>query len=186
MSYSYLYVLLEVQFTVIGILKMIKLILTIGSAGAGKTTWTNKRCKDNIGKVAVVSLDNLRTTLFGDMDKKEFFSKLNDKDTLALMKSMMEAQVISLSKQKQIKEIIICNTNFNLKTISEWKILADYYGMQFCYKLFEKPFDELVKINRDRPSYDRVPVSFLKLAVDLIPEVKIGLKDMPNCTKIGR
>ncbi|QIN94912.1 polynucleotide kinase [Proteus phage Privateer] len=165
---------------------MKKLILTIGSAGAGKTTWTNRRCKRDLGRIAVVSLDNLRTTLFGDMDKKEFFSRLNNKETLSLMKNMMKAQVIELSKRSQIKEIIICNTNFNIGTVLDWKMLADYLDLQFCYKLFEKPFEELVKINRERPSCDRVPISFLKLAIDLLPEVKEGLENMPHCTKIGR
>lgn len=159
---------------------MKKLIVTIGAPGSGKTTWANERCRKLLGKTIMVSLDDLRVTLFGNITKREFFDRVTNPEVLPIMKRLLEEMVTVLSKSIFVEEIIVCNTNTNIDTVKDWYKLSRKLGMSFHYKTFQLSDSELLKRNKTRPKEDRVPKEAL-LSMNLYG--KSAIKKVAKVTK---
>lgn len=140
-----------------------KLIITVGCPGSGKTTWTNELCNKKIGETGVVSLDDLRMTMFGQIPKQSFYSAgLGDYKYLDHFYDLMTAQVEKLIMFDQVKQVVVCNTNLTNHSIHTWKGVAIELGLKLEFVVFPKTQSQLLEINKTREKTDRVPVKYLK------------------------
>lgn len=155
-----------------------KLIITVGCPGSGKTTWTNNLCNSKIGETGVVSLDDLRMTMFGKIPKQDFYKAgLGDYKYLNLLYEVMIKQVSIFKKFTPVKQVVVCNTNLTNHSISTWMEVADELGMKIEFVLFPKTLKELTEINKTREKTDRVPLSYLKETVSSFNNTSTFLKN---------
>lgn len=131
---------------------MKELILTVGAPGSGKSTWAQEQVKDKKVKTVVLCRDDLRAMLFGGEYK---YSRVNEE-------LVMSAMVHSLTKSlrtKDVKRVIIADTNLNQSTRDKFRdvmhsynqfVMTEADGAQYKEVPFEAPWPLLVERNNKR------------------------------------
>lgn len=129
-----------------------KIILTRGCSGSGKTTWAEKYIKDNKDKPTVnINRDDLREILFIDYK----FSKKKEELITSIQYQMAE-NAIYLGYS-----IIVSDTNLNKKTTDRWEQFAKDNKLEVEYKDFVVDF-EVLKQRNDKRGLKSVPISVLR------------------------
>jgi predicted kinase len=131
-----------------------KLTMTIGVPGAGKTTWALAQCAADPNTVRI-NKDDLRLELLGVRkgDHKEAPDVNRDEKQIILPERDLR---ISLALAAG-KNVIIDDTNIAPKHHKRLQQLADQYGAEFEIKTFDTSLAECVKRNHIRPDGERVP-----------------------------
>lgn len=148
------------------------LIICVGVAGSGKTTFAN----DYDSEVAIISRDNTRLSLCGIDSKREYFDCYRTNELENVVFNVNKAMATQIVKAKYHDDIIICDTNINKKTFNYWVEFAKEHKLKLKVKLFEVKLSTLIERNKSRPSSDRLPK-------DVIESMYISMKDMTKFIK---
>lgn len=119
-----------------------KLVLTIGLPGSGKSYWARQQIEKSGGNVKRINKDELRA-LF-DNGK---WSKRNEKFVVASERALVESMLESGFS------VIVDNTHFNTAHQDFYKELAKKHGATFQVKDFtDVPLDKCIKRDLERPN----------------------------------
>lgn len=123
--------------------------LTVGCSGSGKTTWVEEQKKLHGLTITFTDLnrDELRFDLFTDGERnwtKYKFSKAKEKR----VSDIIDREAEHASEEKE--DIVISDTNLNIKTREKWKQWAIEHNYGYQEKLFPCKWEELVKRNAQR------------------------------------
>jgi tRNA uridine 5-carbamoylmethylation protein Kti12 len=129
-----------------------KIILTVGAAGSGKTTWAENYVIDRMvenkdAKWSNLNRDEVRFELFCDGKRdwtKYKFKKANENKV---------TEIIGLKTHFALKHkvnIIVSDTNLNTAFRDNWRQVALDNGYDYEEVSFEVPWTELVKRNIQR------------------------------------
>jgi predicted kinase len=121
---------------------MNKIILTVGAAGAGKTTWAEAYLSSTFCRN--INRDDVRFNGKAKDWTKYKFTKSNEK------RVSIECYNSALNAVECDASIIISDTNLNPKTRVQWKKFADVHGYEYDEIAFECSWDELRKRNSQR------------------------------------
>jgi predicted kinase len=151
---------------------MSKIIVLRGLPGSGKSTWAHDFIQRNKDWIRI-NKDDLRSMLHNSV-----WSKDNEKIILDIRNSLIEN---SLSNGINV---IVDDTNFASKHITDIMELANKHRASFEVKDFDVPLDECLKRNAERSGKARVPD---KVIIDMyeryvLPE-KPKLKQNPELPK---
>lgn len=132
-----------------------KLIMTLGAPGAGKTTWSTAQCARSDERFIRVNKDELRLELLG-MRKGDHKAQPDLQEA--------ETKVILPERDKRIKaalkagfNVIVDDTNLNPKHEKRLRELARQFGAEFQVKRFDTDVEECIRRNAERPDGERVP-----------------------------
>lgn len=118
-----------------------KLTITVGPPGSGKSTWANKTAKHD-GNTRLVSRDDIRLMLFGyggykfTEEKETLVSRVADDAVRAALHSG--------------KNVIVHDTNLKQKSRDEWKLVAKEMNAEFEEKFFDVSIVQLLRRNHTR------------------------------------
>lgn len=101
---------------IIKVLKMKKVILTVGAPGAGKSTWATEQAKNP--KTLIVCRDDLRNMFFGGEYK---YSREKEKAVTQHVKQVIE----QFLEQDHFDKLIIADTNLSESTRNGYKKLVE-------------------------------------------------------------
>ena len=128
-----------------------KLIVPVGPAGSGKSSWANKYAEDHQDEeVKIIERDWVRFNLIvkndgvRDWDLYEF-SKKNEREVTKICDTMVKGAI-----KDQVETIIISDTNLTKKYRDRWKELAAIGGYLYEEKPFTCDWETLVKRNNNR------------------------------------
>lgn len=110
-----------------------KLMLTYGPPGSGKSTWATNQVKKLKGKTVIVNLDDLRATMFGTLDNYKF-----NNDNENYINYIETEQVKKLAASGT--NVIISDTNMNPKVLQKWRTFAKENGCHFTVHDFFEEF----------------------------------------------
>ncbi|ASD52169.1 polynucleotide kinase [Pseudomonas phage PspYZU05] len=130
-----------------------KLILTIGAPGSGKSTWASEN-RASLNAV-VLSRDDIRCALFQCKRHEYKYTKEREKTVSALQFSMAEAAI------KANQNVIIADTNLNPATVKLWEAFAKEHGIFIEFKRFDVTWSTLLERNIHRGE-NAVPLSVLR------------------------
>ena len=132
-----------------------KIILTVGVSGSGKTTWVNSFLKEKGNENYVnINRDDIRFTQVahnkdisnGYNWKNYKFSKENEKKVTEIVDEM------AIHAVNNNQNIIISDTNLNPKNRQKWQDFANKHGYELEFKTFDVPYDKCVKHDLHRLS----------------------------------
>ena len=120
-----------------------KLIITKGLPGSGKTHWSKEQIDKNHGNYKRINRDDLRNMI--DNDK---WSKNNEK---FIKSAQIELARMFLNNNKNV---IVDDTNLSQKTVDSWRDFAKSMDAEFEIKDFtDVPLTECIKRDQKRPNY---------------------------------
>lgn len=128
----------------------LKVTLTRGCSGSGKTTWAEKYCSENKHTVNI-NRDDLRDMLFCDYK----FSKQRESLVTSVQMDIAEKAI------KSGYNVIISDTNINPNTVDGWKFFAKDFELDFEIKDFVVDFEVLKKRN-DKRGLKSIPIDVLR------------------------
>lgn len=156
-----------------------KLIITVGVPGSGKTTWAQEESK-RLGNTVLVSRDDIRATLFGGLENYKFSKEKEDLVT----RVETETVVASLTCGKNV---IVHDTNLQPRDKIKWTQIAKECDAEYHEKIFSVSMVELLKRNHKRGS-KALPVSRLwdmykafRVRTGWIPAVEFMDHSLPEC-----
>jgi len=156
-----------------------KLTITIGVAGSGKSTWAKEEAKQS-GNTLLVSRDDIRATLYGGLENYKFTKEKEE----IMNRIQQEAVVVALTSGKNV---IVHDTNLHEKDLIKWKQIAELYKASFHKQFFDVSIVELLRRNHKR-GIEALPVSRLwdmyklyRLRRGWIPAVDFMDPDLPEC-----
>lgn len=129
-----------------------KLVITQGCPGSGKSTYAKELCRTGFVRV---ERDELRRMLFG-LDKRTDYKFSKERETLVT--SILNQTVAELLKTNSV---IVSDTNLNPNVVQHFKELAKQCNAEFELKVFDVAWEDLVKRNKYRGS-DAVPIDVLR------------------------
>jgi len=123
---------------------MSKIIILIGVAGSGKSTWAFEYVNNNPDTV-IVSRDSMRKTLFGYDDKnlKDYYL------TEITQTENVISEFIDLMVRKAIKlgkDVIVDNTNLQMSYISHYK----NFGVPLQLRFFDVDINDCLERDKNR------------------------------------
>lgn len=124
---------------------MSKVLILRGLPGSGKSTWAHDFIQRNKGWIRI-NKDDLRSMVHNSV-----WTKDNENIILGIRNSLIED---SLSKGINV---IIDDTNFASKHITDIMELANKHNSEFEVKDFDVPLEECLKRNAERTGKARVP-----------------------------
>lgn len=139
---------------------MVKVILTIGVPGAGKTTWAEGQRNSDKGCV-VISRDDIRNALFGENHNHNDFRQ--EKTVTDVQKGMIKSSLAN----KNVTRIIIADTNLNNKhrnaLVKNIQSIADEVGREVSinFKVFDTDWNTVISRNFRRGE-KAVPIDVLR------------------------
>jgi len=128
-------------------MKKLKVILTVGISGSGKTTWAEEQVRRD-PRLVNINRDDLRVMNFcgGDYSKydKYKFTKVNEK--------LITSQQIAKAEWalEQGRSIIVSDTNLVEDRWMRWRQIAKEYGAEFETEVFDTPLSVCIERNRKR------------------------------------
>lgn len=125
---------------------MKKLILTVGMSCSGKTTWAEGFVRNRCGWVNL-NRDDVRFNTFthGERDWTKYkFNNKNEKRVTSIIDGFAGESVA------QGCNIIISDTNLNVKTRNKWKAFAEQHGYNYAERPFPVEWEEARKRNQQR------------------------------------
>lgn len=126
----------------------LKLILTVGASGCGKTTWCNEFRVYHPFNI-YINPDSMRYVLSGDESDQK-----RNKDVFFILGAMCEYEMLF-----KHSPILIDATNTTVQNRSLWIKLAKKYNYEICAKIFTANFEECVENNERRER--KVPVDVI-------------------------
>ena len=111
-----------------------KLIICVGISGAGKSTYTLQKIKEDNSYVRI-NRDSIRLSLFGSLDG---YYQRRDLKVCEDMVTDMENCIFELCSFAN-RNIIIDNTNLKISYIERWLELAKEFNYEVEYKFFDIP-----------------------------------------------
>lgn len=171
-----------------------KLILTMGAPGSGKTTFARKAVKElleNGEKAAIFSKDDFRNMLTGSADKQLYWTTLaksvNRMETA--IRDMMFASIV-MACRHGMETVIIpdCHPTLNSLTYTIEKLMSCNIGLEKIeiYAFTENSYEELLAINEVRPEGDRLSAELIaelnNLCLQTLPEIQKYAKKKSNRT----
>lgn len=156
-----------------------KLIITIGVPGSGKSTWAKEEAT-RLGNTLLVSRDDIRATLFGGLENYRFSREKED------LVTRLETDTVKLALSSG-KNVIVHDTNLHAKDSELWKEIAKEFKADFSKQIFKVSVAELLKRNHTRGD-KALPVSrlwdmykaFRKLT-GWIPASELMDPNLPEC-----
>lgn len=124
-----------------------KLIITVGIAGSGKTTWAKGQVKaDETGMTVRVNKDDLRRMAGVKFNKQ--YEKIINRVQIDVIEQHLDAGYT----------VIVDNTHLEKKYVNQFRTLAKIYGIEFEVKDFsDVPLDVCLERNFARDHGERVP-----------------------------
>lgn len=147
------------------------LIICVGVAGSGKTTFANEYDIEYDSEVAIISRDNTRLSLCGIDSKRNYWGCYRTNELENVVFNVNKAIATEIVKAKYHDDIIICDTNLNKQSFNYWVKFAKEHRMKLKIKLFEVKLSTLIERNKNRPSSDRLPK-------DVIESMHSAMKDI--------
>lgn len=148
------------------------LIICVGVAGSGKTTFAN----DYDSEVAIISRDDTRLSLCGIDSKRKYWDCYRTIELEQVVFNVNKAMATQIVKAKYHDDIIICDTNLNKQTFNYWVEFAKEHKLKLKIKLFEVKLSTLIERNKSRPSSERLPK-------DVIESMHSAMKDITKFIK---
>lgn len=152
-----------------------KLIMTKGLPASGKTTWAKEYQKENPNTVRI-NKDDLRSMLHNGI-----WSNGREK-TIIDVRNMMVSYFLENGH-----DVIVDDTNFNLKHESKLKSLADTYKSEFLIREFtDVPLEECIKRDLQRPNsvgekvIKKMYNDYLRPKTEKVPYI-VGLPNVIVC-----
>lgn len=120
---------------------MSELTITRGLPASGKSDWAKTQVAQ--GKAhARVNRDDLRLGLFGVVGVGDAGQEI------AVTKAQMAIVASMISKRG--RKVIVDDTNLRIKTVREWKALAELHGAKFRVQDFAVSVDECIRRDKQR------------------------------------
>lgn len=132
------------------------LIICVGVAGSGKTTFANEYSAE-IRSTAIISRDDTRISLCGVYTKRRYHEQYRNDELEKVVFDVNKSIALQIVKSKYHKNIIICDTNLNIHTFNYWVEFAKEHKLKLKIKLFEVDLCALYERNYNRDFHDKVP-----------------------------
>lgn len=156
-----------------------KLTITIGAPGSGKSTWATNEA-NRTGNTLLVSRDDVRATLFGGLKNYKFTKEKEE----IVSRVQQETVTVALTSGKNV---IVHDTNLHERDLIKWSQIAKLYDASFHKQYFDVSIVELLKRNHTRGD-KALPVSRLWDMYKLyrqrrgwVPAVELMDPDLPEC-----
>lgn len=121
-----------------------KLILTHGLPGSGKSTWAEKLARESNGSIVRVNRDDIRTTVFGE----DYHKKAPDKNCEELVTNIHRELMVGAWKKG--KAVVCDDTNLNPIFTKNLVKLAREHGASVEQEYFNVPVEVCQERNRKR------------------------------------
>lgn len=125
---------------------MKELILTVGASCSGKTTWAEEIIRNSSDWVNL-NRDEVRFNTFTKGERSWIKYKFNNKNEKRVT-SIIDSFAVDAVAQGC--NIIVSDTNLNLKTRNKWKAFAEQHGYKYSEKVFPIEWEEARKRNQQR------------------------------------
>ena len=150
-----------------------QVILTVGAAGSGKSTWAKHFIKDNHNFVNL-NRDDFRAMVYA-LDKPQDYKFTKDRE-----RKITEAQFASaVALLNSGKSLVISDTNLNAATRQMWRDIAIEHGVEYFETSFPVDLRELRKRNHERGA-KAIPTEHLIRQYHLMREYMGEYKYEPN------
>lgn len=159
-------------------MKARELIVTVGVAGSGKTTWAREICK-KYPDYRHVNRDELRCMLFG-VDNKCDYRYTKERERLV---TRTQRQIVQECLDSGFS-VIVSDTNLKQSTREYWKAIAETSGIQFSKQVFNVSWEELKRRNFRR-GVDAVPIDTLRRQFQQMQEF-LGVKMYTPCEDLPK
>ena len=119
-----------------------KITLTVGVSGSGKSTWAMEQVRKSGGKTVQLNRDDIRFSLFGieRWDQYRFTTLREDEVT-----KVIDAAALTAVANNQ--NIIVSDTNLSEKVRQKWANFAEEHGYEFELHFMPCTWEELVARN---------------------------------------
>lgn len=171
-----------------------KLILTMGAPGSGKTTFARKTVKKLLKKgekAAIFSKDDFRNMFTGSADKQLYWTTLAKSvwHMETAVRDMMFCSIVIACRQG-LETVIIpdCHPTLNSIKYTIEKLQSCNIGLDKVeiYAFTENTYEELLAINEVRPEEDRLTPELIaelnNLCQQTLPEIQKYAKKKSNRT----
>lgn len=153
---------------------MKRLILTIGAPASGKSTWAQTRAKEYDG-VTIAERDQIREEYaksIGRVPWDKDWGDEEEKEVTAIQTSKV------VSDLERFQEVIVSDTNLNLRTRLKWQHMAKELGVELIHVRFPVFHNVLLRCNAKRESWKRVPDKIMnRMIINMVENFPVGVND---------
>lgn len=119
-----------------------KITLTVGVSGSGKSTWAMEQVRKSNGKTVQLNRDDVRFSLFGIERWDQYrFTTLRENEVTKVIDAAAKTAV------ENCQNIIVSDTNLNAKVRQKWADFAKEHGYELELHLMPCTWEELVARN---------------------------------------
>ena len=126
-----------------------KILITIGVPGCGKTTWAKNFQEENPSSV-IIERDDIRKSYYHE--GFEWSQELED-----FVTQYQNDRIVEHLKNRDVEYIIISDTNLNKKSRNRIYNIASQFDVEVEEVVFHTSLSECLENNQNRPEEDIVP-----------------------------